>query len=197
MRFPQIRLQSQAAQLAIKQTAAQQTIRQPKAEQTIQQPKAKLNIETKPSKLTIDQSEAWADLGFKSVRRVTAEAFQQGKEAAMEATARRIRQGEEMMKIENGGNPIASQAIENGFDQMKRFNIGWIPSSGSVKVNYRPAEVVIDIQAQKPIIETKTKDPMTTYEPGKVDVTLAQKNNLQIDFDALTYRGIGGFEIQI
>ncbi|WP_112181905.1 MULTISPECIES: DUF6470 family protein [Paraliobacillus] len=197
MDFPQIRLQTRAAQISIQHTEGQQQIRQPKAQQTIQQPKGDLKINTTPSRLSIDQSEAWADLGFKSVKRMTREQAQEGKQAVFAAISRRIQQGEELMKIENGGNPISKQAVDNSQDPPKQFNIGWIPSAGSVKTSYQPAKVNIQYTAQKANIQTQAQKPTTNYQPGAVDVSLAQKNQLDIDFDNLKYKGIGGFEILI
>ncbi|GGM35429.1 hypothetical protein GCM10011351_21910 [Paraliobacillus quinghaiensis] len=197
MNFPQIRLQSQPAQISIRQTPGQQQIKQPDAQQTIQQPEGNMKIKTRPSKLTIDQTEALADLGFKSVKRMTKEQAQEGKQAVFQAISRRVRQGTQMMKIENDGNPIVSQAIENGHNAQKQFNIGWIPSAGSVKISYQQADVDIQYTAQKPVIQTNTQKAITNYQPGEVQVRLAQRNQLTIDFDNLKHQGIGGFEIMI
>lgn len=197
MDFPQIRLQTRQAQISIQRTEGQQQIKQPKAQQSIQQPKGDLQINTTPSRLSIDQTEAWADLGFKSVKRMTREQAGEGKRAVFAAISRRVRQGEELMKIENGGNPISRQAVDNSQDPPKQFNIGWIPSAGSVKIAYQPANVDVQFTARKPMIQTQAQKPTTNYQPGDVQVTLAQRNQLDIDFDNLKYEGIGGFEILI
>ncbi|MDL4839220.1 DUF6470 family protein [Aquibacillus rhizosphaerae] len=196
MQFPQIRLQSQNAQIQINQTRAQQTIRQPQAVQSITQPKGELSINTSPSRLSIDQTEAWADMGIKHVSRMTDEAAQKGKQAVHQATARIVRQGVELMKIEQAGNPIARQAKENSQDAPKQFNIGWIPSAGSVKIEYKPSDVNINYTARKPTIDTRAQKPVTSYQPGTVDVSLKQKNHLDIDFANLKHYGIN-FEMNI
>jgi len=182
MNLPQIRLESTSARIGLHIEKSVQNIEQPKAVQSIEQPKAKLSIEKVPARMTIDQTEAWADLGFKSILRLAAENAKNGKQMAMEGTARRVRQGDDLMRIENKINPIPSHAIENGYKPEARLSITWIPSPGSVKINFDPAKVNIDVRPRKPIIHTQMQKPIHDYTPGKVHVYLEQKNSLKIDF---------------
>jgi hypothetical protein len=182
MNMPQIRLESTFAQIGLHTEKPIQKIEQPKAVQTIEQPKAQLSIETVPSRLTIDQIEAWAQLGFKPIPWLVEETANYGKQQSMEGIARRVRQGDELMKIENKTNPIPIQAEENGHKPEAQFNIGFIPSYGSVKIHYQPAEVHVKITPQKPIIDVQIRKPIHEYTPGKVHVYLEQQNMLKIDF---------------
>ncbi|WP_261131801.1 DUF6470 family protein [Bacillus sp. Marseille-Q3570] len=182
MQIPQIRIQSQPALIGLKTTQSVQQIRQPKAEQSIQQPKADMTISTTNGVLTIDQTQAWNDMDLKSVIVRTEEAAQLGREDLLAGIARRAQEGDQLMRIENGGNPIAEQARINSGDEMKEWNIGWIPSAGSVKLNYQPAKVDIDVQVNKPKIETTPRNAEHTYQPGDVEVFLKQRNSLSIDF---------------
>jgi len=182
MQLPQIRLESQMAKIQIQKTPPQQRIQQPEAEMSIQQPKADLSITTKPSKLTIDQTEAWEDLNLMHISKRIEKFVDEGHKAAMEGTARRARQGAELMKIENAGNPIANQAITNAFDQMKRIGIKFIPSHFAVKTNYEPSEVQIDVKVNEPIIHVQPQKPVHTYATGDVSVSMRQYQDLQIGF---------------
>lgn len=100
------------------------------------------------------------------------------------------------MRIEDGGNPLAEQAKENSEDPIYDFNIGWIPSLFSVKTNFEPAKVHIDVKVQQPIIRAKINKPMIHYTPGKVTMDLGQRNSLKIDFVNLKFVGTN-FEISI
>jgi hypothetical protein len=196
MQLPQIRLQSTFAKIAIETTPPVQEIEQPPAELDLQQPPAEITIETTPSKLTIDQTKAWEDMDLKHIFRRIEEFAQQGYEDWLEGIARVSRQGDELMRIEDGGNPIAEQAKENGEDPIYDFNIGWIPSLFSVKTNFEPAKVHIDVKVNKPINNTKINKPIINYTPGKVTIDLAQRNSLKIDF--VNLRSVGtNFEISI
>ena len=152
MKVPQIRLESISAQISIHTNKAQQSIEQPKADVSIQQPKADLKIETTPANLSIDQTEAWADMDLKHISRRVAEAANQAKKDALEGIARRAQEGQQLMRIEDGGNPIADIAKKNGAKPIYPFNIGYIPSAGSVKIQFEPAKVNIDVKSNKPNI---------------------------------------------
>ena len=115
MELPQIRMQSQMAKISLSTQASRQEIRQPKADLSIQQPHAEISMRTTPSKLTIDQTGAWEDMNLRSVFRLTEKFAQDGKQAVAEGTGRRASQGTELMKIENKGNPLVSQAFQNAY----------------------------------------------------------------------------------
>ncbi|MGP4078944.1 DUF6470 family protein [Pseudalkalibacillus sp. R45] len=182
MQIPQIRIQSQPALIGLETTKGVQQISQPRAEQSIQQSKADLKIKTTKGVLTIDQTQAWNDMDLKNVFVRTEEASKLGREDLLAGIARRAQEGDQLMRIENGGNPIAEQARVNSVSEMKEWNIGWIPSAGSVKLDYQPAKVDFDVQVNKPIIETTSKKPAHTYQPGDIEVFLRQGNSLSIDF---------------
>jgi Family of unknown function (DUF6470) len=196
MQLPQIRLESTFAKIAIKTTPPVLEIKQPPAELDLQQPSAEMKIETTPAKLTIDQTKAWEDMDLKHIFRRIEEFAQQGYEDWLEGLARVSRQGDELMRIEDGGNPLAEQAKENSEDPIYDFNIGWIPSLFSVKTNFEPAKVHIDVKVHQPIIRAKINKPMIHYTPGKVTIDLAQHNSLKIDFVNLKFVGTN-FEISI
>lgn len=183
MNVPQIRLQSISARLSIHTTKGQQTIEQPKAELAIEQPKADVSIETIPANLTIDQTEAWADMDLKHISRRVRETAQQAHQDAMEGIARRAEEGQQLMSIENGGTPLADIAKKRSEKPMYQFNIGFIPSAGSVKINYEPAKVNIDVKTNKPNIDVNVDKPIIDYQPGEVAVELARRNELHIDFE--------------
>jgi hypothetical protein len=196
MNLPQIRLESTLAKIAIETTPPMLEIEQPPAELDLQQPPAEIKIEKTPAKLTIDQTKAWEDMDLKHIFRRIEEFAQQGYEDWLEGMARVSRQGDELMRIEDGGNPIAEQAKENSEDPMYEFNVGWVPYHFSVKTNYEPAKVHIDIKVNKPINNTKINKPIINYIPGKVMVDLDRRNSLKVDFANLKFVGTN-FEISI
>ncbi|WP_027409286.1 DUF6470 family protein [Anoxybacteroides tepidamans] len=197
MQLPQIRLESTFAQIAMKTTPPVQEIEQLPAQLEIEQPPAEISIETTPSKLTIDQTKAWEDMDLKHIFRRIEEFAQKGYEDWLEGMARLSEQGDELMRIEDGGNPLADQAKENSEEPMYEFNIGWVPSLFSVKTNYEPAKVHIDVKVHHPNIDVKINKPIISYTPGKVNVDLAQRNSLKIDFVNLKFVGTNHFETSI
>lgn len=190
MQFPQIRIESQFAKLAINTIPANQSIQQPKADLSIEQPKAEMILQRTPSKLTIDQTEARADMDLKSIARRKEEFAKQGYEDWLSGLARVAQDGDELMQIEAGGNVIAAQAKRNSEDPIYDFNIGWIPSAGSVKIGYDPGSLDIEWQVNKPRINVRINKPIHDYTPGDVNIKIAQYNKLKIDFENLKHVGI-------
>ncbi|MEM5016190.1 DUF6470 family protein [Metabacillus indicus] len=182
MNIPQIRLESRFAKIGIETVNAKLSIEQKPADLSIQQPKAELSIRTTPGKLTIDQSKAREDVDLKHISKRIEEAADMGRQDLLSGIARRIRQGDEQMRIENGGRPLTAQAKANSERPEKQFNIGFIPSHFSVKLAYQPAEVKIDVKTNDPIIESTTNKPIMDYEAGDVNIHLAERNQLKIDF---------------
>lgn len=196
MQLPQIRLESQYAKIGLRTIPAVQEIQQPKADLSIEQPKADLTITTTPGKLTIDQTKAREDVDLKSIAKRIEEAADKGQQDWLEGLARRAAEGNSIMKIENGGNPIAHISKENSKGPELQFNIGWIPSHFSVKTNYVPAVVDIQVKVNEPIINAQTNKPIHNYTPGKVEVSLEQRQSLKIDIVNLKHVGVN-FELVI
>lgn len=182
MQLPQIRMQSQMAQIQIHTTPPRQEIRQPEADISIRQPRADVSMDTKPAKLTIDQTQAWEDMGLMHIFKRIEKYAKDGHQGVMEGIARRAKQGDELMKIENDGNPLVSQAITNAYDQPKQPGIAFIPSQFAVETNYEPSDVEINVNVNKPIIDNDPQKPIHTYTPGDVTTRMKQYQDLQIDF---------------
>ncbi len=185
MRLPQIRMESQFFKIGLRSTPSTMTFKQPKAIQTIEQKPAEIEIRTKHGRMHIDQSQAFAEANLKSVYQLIKEYAQRGKQKGLEGVARRAREGRELMSIENKGNPLIRQAVEKSHPPPKQLGITWIPSYGSVKFHYEPAQVDINITPHKPLIDTTPQKPVIQYNPGNVEVYVAQKNNLRIWFEHL------------
>ncbi|MGM0837641.1 MAG: DUF6470 family protein [Bacillota bacterium] len=197
MLFPQIRLESTFAHTDLSIRKPVQEIQQPKSQMTIEQPKAELTIDRTPSRLSIDQTMAREDMDLKSAGRRIEEAAQQGYQDWLEGLARVAQDGNEMMRIEHGGGAIARLAKRNSEGPADQFNIGWIPSHFSVKIDYEPGKVEIRFKENKPNIQVQTNKPVHDYTPGSTQVNLAKYQSLKIDFENLRHVGTGGFEQKI
>lgn len=101
------------AKIGIKQTLGRQEISQPHADLSIQQPKTSLSIKSGPGKLTIDQTKAWEEMNLISPLKQGKKLAQESMSKLSRGTQRRAQQGDQLMKIENGGSPIVQQALIN------------------------------------------------------------------------------------
>ncbi|GAB2545184.1 DUF6470 family protein [Gracilibacillus alcaliphilus] len=189
MQLPQIRIQQQSAEIGIRYQPQQIEVEQEEAQLHIDQRPAELRMTTKPGRLTIDQSKALADLHMipseQFIRKTANEAMQ----TAIAGTKKKQREGDRLMKIENGGNPIADIAKQNGQWPKKQIALGWLPSGGGVTFDYQPAELEIEAIVQPVAFRVQSAVRNIHYQRGGVETYLQQKNWIQIDFDQLKFRG--------
>ncbi|HET7522321.1 MAG TPA: DUF6470 family protein [Bacillales bacterium] len=182
MELPRLRMDATYGKIGLRTQDAKLAIHQQKAKLTIRQPEAKLTIRTTPGKLNIDQSRAFAEAGLKSIFQLIDEFADSGHRKALEGIARRARQGDRLMQIENGGHAIAELGRINSSDPPLRFNIGWMPNSPfSVKFHYRPANVHIQWETHHPQIKAVPRPPQYAYTPGEVKGYMRQWPSLEID----------------
>ncbi|WP_010676914.1 DUF6470 family protein [Bacillus timonensis] len=186
MKLPQIRIQSQYAKLNIEIQKPSQEIEQRPADMIIEQPSAEMKINRTPGRLTIDQTLAWENLDLKSPFKRVEENAELGMSVSFETIGRIAEEGNELMKIENGGNPIIDQAVRNSQNETV-FHTGSTPSQFSVSVQYDPAHVSIDWTVNKPQIEVNVNKPVHTYTPGKVTAYVNPRNSLSIDFVGMNF----------
>lgn len=184
MKFPQIQIRTYDIILDLQIHDPVQIIRQPKATQHIEQPAAILEINTTCGQLIIDSSQARRDIGMIGPLESVENYAKEGKKAVLEGIARRAREGRQMMK--NAGKDLGRQTIQNIAKQNhgpKRvpFNVKFVPSVGSVKIDYIPGETEINITPQKPKIDVQVNKPIHEYTPGKVTGEVLQYPRVEID----------------
>ncbi|MGM8215201.1 DUF6470 family protein [Bacillaceae bacterium W0354] len=181
MNFPTIQIQTKPALIGIEQTKGHQSIEQPKADLSIEQPKADLSISQKNARLNIDQSQAWHDMELYGPLEATDRAANRGRQQLLEGIARRAQEGNQLMQIENGGNAIQSISKANSNRPMAPINVTWIPSRFAVKIQFEPNQLDIQAQANKPLIQSETRQPIINYQRGGVNIFMQQYNDIQID----------------
>ena len=185
MRLPQIQIRTTDIQMDLKIQDPQQHIEQPKATQTIEQPAAILEINTTRGVLKIDSSQARRDLGLIGPLESIQNYADKGKQDALKGMARRASEGRQMM--ENAGKEQGSATIQNiakqnhGPKRAGPYNIKFVPSVGSVKIDYTPGTIDINFTPQKPKIDAEINKPIHEYTPGQVTGTMIQRPRVDID----------------
>ncbi|WP_100401657.1 DUF6470 family protein [Bacillus sp. FJAT-42315] len=196
MRLPQIRTNSQFAQTELTIQKPVQSIEQPRAQLDIEQPKAELTMKTTPAQLSIDQTAAWEAMDLKHIFRRIEEFAQKGHQDFLEGIARRAQDGDQLMKIEHGGNALGAIAKSNGERQPKQLQLGWSPPHFSVKNNHQPRMLEINWEPKKVINNTKAQKPIVDYQPGEVTTDVKPRESLNIDFVNLKFKNMS-FETEI
>lgn len=168
------------AQTGLQNQRHQMSIKQPNADiQIDQELNGTFRISTTASKLLIDQTEAFADADLKGPMRRVDEFAARSRQNAMQYVAKKIQQGEQLKKIENGGNAIASLAKQNSERAPKQYNVAMVPEHmGKVSFNLQPSEVSIKVDWPEPSIRVQRNDPQITIPRWETNAYLQQKNNI-------------------
>lgn len=184
MRFPQLQIRTYDIMVDLQIQDPVQRIRQPRAIQHIEQPAAILEIHSTQGQLKIDSSQARRDIGMIGPIESTKNYADKGRKKLLEGIARRAKEGRQMM--ENAGKGLGRQimqdiARENTSPKQVPFNIKFVPSIGSVKIDYEPGKVDINITPQKPKIDVQVNKVIHEYTPGKVTGEVLQYPRVEID----------------
>ncbi|MFL0505717.1 DUF6470 family protein [Ureibacillus sp. 179-F W5.1 NHS] len=185
MNFPKLHITKTEIKLNMHIQDPVQIIRQPKANQTIKQPNGKLNIETTKGKLEIDQSQAWQDLGLLTPKESVQKYVADGRQAVLKGIAKAVQEGRQILENSGKGQGraiIANIAKQNHGPHRVPMNIKFIPSVGSVKIDYTPGKVETNYTPQKPEIDVQINRPIYDYKQGKVTHEVVQRPSIDIDF---------------
>ncbi|MEH7308902.1 DUF6470 family protein [Neobacillus drentensis] len=182
MQLPEIQLKQTYAQIGLRTTKPVQEIEQMPAELSIKQVPATMNIDRKPAHLDIDQEQLWNELNFKNNSVFSEDMAEFAKQEGLEAISEISQEGDQLAAIEKKTDAINSIVTSNANPSPAEFNIGFLPSYGSVKINFTPEELSIDWKKGGVEIEVIPHKPNHTYTPGKTEVYLRQMQALQIDF---------------
>lgn len=180
MNFPQIQIESFRGKIGINIDKPIQKLEQKPAEISIEQNPAEITIQREPGKLTIDQTLARENLDLKSIFKRNDENAVLSKQKVMEYINKTVQEGNELMKIENQGQPIIDQA-KRRLERITLFNTGNTPSQFSVKIDYTPSNIKIDWKVNKPDIQVKVNQPKHEYIPGKANVFMQQYPSINFD----------------
>ena len=185
MRFPQIQISTTDIQMDYKITKPFQRIQQRPADLNISQPAATVEINTTNAKLDINMDQMWRDLGLKPTDELIKEYAQKGNQEMLKGISKRVSEGDQMMESagkEQGRATIQNIAKQNhGPQRPGPYNIKFIPSIGSVKVNIKLGTTDVNIQRNEPEFEVKVNKPQMDFTYGKVNGKMMVRSNVQID----------------
>ncbi|MDQ0254530.1 hypothetical protein J2S74_001909 [Evansella vedderi] len=180
MSIPQINIHTERAEVGITQHRPEMQIRQQSADLHIQQELAgTLRISKTASKLFIDQSEAFADADLKGPLRRGKENAAAAMQNILQYIAKTAREGEQLKKIEHGGNQLAALAKQKGERAPIEIGQGTIPANAfRVQFNYVPSEIAVDVDWPEPQIQITKRDPEVHIPKWQTEVYLQQKQQI-------------------
>lgn len=150
---------------------------QPSVEMSIQ--KGGLEINTEKLQIHIDSFEMQQSIGLKSVKTLVNEYGAEGKQAAYQATANFVQEGNQMatpngMKVHDIVAQRANKSIETVLEFLpkERPKISW--EGGKTTIDYTPDKLNINFNIGK--------ISNYNFQQGKVDMNLIQKPAVEIEY---------------
>lgn len=181
MQLPYIRMQSTFVQLGLNIRKPVQEIEQPRAEMNLRQEPAVLTIQQGRMEMSLDASQARSNIGIMTSMEFSDNIASYGRSKLMEAIGQISYEGDTMMRIESGGNPIADLALDRGI----LLRDGYTPPAASldegVHVQFEKKPVVIDVKRNGMRMDPVLKPPVHTYTPGKVEPYILKWPSLQME----------------
>lgn len=149
-----------------------------KGEMSLDKGPGEQSIKKKDSKVNIDNYPAEYDLGYRNYKDFMKDFSQKGKKTALSQIAKYANEGDQLMRIESGGDPIVFQAKENSKSIEKDIGIRWkrgpsiSVSKDQLDINYNPKNL------KGNYTESNVSSELNW---GRVNTYLKQKANLEIN----------------
>jgi hypothetical protein len=179
MSIPQIQIRQQYALIGIDTQPGRQQIQQPQATMEIRQTAAELEMSQPMGHFEINQDRARDALGIGNHLETMLKIYSKASDIALEGLARVVEEGNQLAAIHLRGNPIADNAT-NWQRTFPDFDVRGPASIDNVDIQYIPGQLSIGVIPGGVDINVKVNPPVISYEPGKVNIYLRQKPNLQI-----------------
>lgn len=185
MKIPQIQIQTTKAKLGLKITDAVAELRQPKADLTIRQPRPEVSVQQTDAKLLLDTTQGRRDLGLYNPLEFSQKQTSRAKGILKQGISRRAQEGEQLMRIENGGrSPIPAIAKSNANPPPKAIGIKFVPSTQALNITYQEGSLDINVTPQKAQINAQVNKPQVNYNPWDVSGYMIQYPSISIDVKA-------------
>ncbi|WHZ05400.1 DUF6470 family protein [Neobacillus sp. YX16] len=181
MQVPQIRLQQTYAQIGLRITQPIQELQQEPARLSIKQTPATMKVTRTPSKLDINQDQARNEINMKMPDVFSRDNAEASRQKGLENIAEIVLEGNQLAAIETKTDALAAIAVNKSLPEPDDYNIAFIPSYGSVQIDYTPTQLHIEWEKGGADIHATPHEITHHYTPGKTEVYLRQMNQLQID----------------
>lgn len=175
-----LEMRSQNAYIGIETKNATISLEQPKASVDIKTEQPKVHIESTLAKVQIDQSQCFSESGLKSIFELISDNSNRAMSQMLSNAGRIADEGNQMADVTSGADVVAENADYNAFGQFSgEFGMVTMPKSrpkirvieGNNNINFSGGTVDINVRLNKVRVD---------YSPGKVNISLRQKNSLEI-----------------
>ena len=177
MRMPQIHIEQQPAKTGLQIKDPQMKLKQSKSTLDIKQDVGNLNIKRDVVEINVDNYPPRYDLGYKNSKDFIKDFAREGKKTARKAIGQYVRQGDQLMKIENKGKPLIKQAEQSLKPDKKEIGLRW---KRGPKIKVKPHKLKVKYKPNYPSVKSSMGAVNSNLDWGKVKVSMDQYNKLEI-----------------
>ena len=151
------------------------------ADLEISRDKGGLSIKSRPIRLNIDTFEMQSSITPTAAQKIEQNA-QKGKQAAYEATATFVQQGQMMMKTKLGED-VMQQIAEQAMMKHTKLEVGmeFLPKTGP-EITWDPGEMNIKYEMEKLNIDWKINEGDFEFTPADIEFTMTQRPEVVIKY---------------
>lgn len=176
-------IESQPYKIGIQTRNAKLDMKTTKPVLELKTEQAKVQIETTKPQIQIDQKQCFSESGLKGIFELNAENAASSVSEMYASVGRIAEQGNEMTRIESGGNAIADQAYYNAYEQFnKDFNMGTMPKSRP-KISLIRGTVSLSVKGGTVSGNFKKGEVESNYSAGKVEIYALQQKEFKMRFE--------------
>lgn len=152
------------------------------AELEISRDQGGMNIKSRPIKVKLDTFEA-RNSYVPTTSRAIAQAAQDGKTAAYEATANFAKEGQLMLKtkIGEGGETLNQIFAQRTAAPTGEFQLDFIPKTGA-NINWEDSSLLIEYQMDKLNFDWKIGKGEVQFVPGDIELSVSQYPDVKIEY---------------
>ena len=178
---PLIEITTIPIQIEMKTTNAKLEYARGTAEMEISRDQGGLSIKSRATRINIDTYEARNSVTPTLARRLEQDA-KKGQQAAYEATATYVEQGQMMMKTK-WGEEVITQLAEQAMMKNVKLGVGmdFIPKTGP-EITWDPAEMNIRYEMDKLNFDWKISKGDFKFTPGDIEFTVTQRPEVVIKY---------------
>ncbi len=180
--LPRIVISQTSGSIAIDITRARLDLKPGRFEMSMEDNvEPQLQMRTKLPKVRIDQTAAFASAGLKKPIPLALDAFSRALQDGIDSIGTIAQEGLEFLRIEDGGNPVASQAARIGNKDFS-LTVTSMPSAGpDIKVD----QGAVDISMTPVPVQVNWKwvEGQSEYTPYEVNITMSRYPHIEISVE--------------
>lgn len=178
MDMPQIQINQQFARIGIKIKTPYIKVKQGNSKIGINYPQDKIEINQQNAIVNIDSYPTRYDLNIKNIMDFRKDITQKSKQTVMQSIGRMAQNGDSLMKLENGGNPVVEIIKRETFQPLRELGLKWISRP---KFNVEPAKLDVKYKQNSLVLIPESSDTDIKLARGMVKINMVQYNKLDIE----------------